>query len=108
MEHNDIIVVDIRGLALGILLHRTQSAQKNITVKAYALISLLSHLNRIKQQQKRKLTKHGVKVLNSTVQRPQEVISMASTIQSLPSSGFSPAVHPRYLLSKTVLKEVKT
>ena len=44
MEHNDIIIADIRGQALGILLHRTESAQKSITVKAYTHSHIYSHI----------------------------------------------------------------
>ena len=84
------------------------SAQKNFIVKADTLSNLFSHSNWIKQQQNWKLTNLSVQSLSSTVHRLQEVISMAPTVQSLTSSGFYPAVQPRYLLSKTVLKEVKT
>ena len=46
MEHNDIILVDIGGQALGILLHCTESAQKNINVKAYTHSHIYSHIQR--------------------------------------------------------------
>ena len=82
MEHNDFVIVDIRGLVLGIVLHSAVCTQAYHYKRRYTLSHLLPHLNRIKQQQKRELTELGVQVLNSTVQRPQEVISMASTVQS--------------------------
>ena len=44
MEHNDLVIMDIGGQALGILLHRTESAQNSITVKAYTLSHIYSHI----------------------------------------------------------------
>ena len=44
MGHNGLIITDIRGQALGILLHRTESAQNSITVKAYTLSHIYSHI----------------------------------------------------------------
>ena len=109
MEHNDLVIADIGGQALGILLHCTESAQKNINVKAYTHSHIYSHIQRELDDSKTENSPNLVyKYYNSTVHRLQEVISMASTVQSLTSSGFSPAVHPRYFLSKTVLKEAKT
>ena len=60
----------------------TVSAQKNITVKADTHSHIYSHIQ-TGQQQNWKLTKLLVQVLNSTIHRLQEVISMASSLRSV-------------------------
>ena len=44
MEHDDVIIADIGGQAMDILLQCTQSAQKNITVKAYTQSHIYSQI----------------------------------------------------------------
>ena len=46
MEHNDLVTADIGGQALGVLLHCTESAQKNINVKAYTHLHINSHIQK--------------------------------------------------------------
>ena len=46
MEHSDLVIADIGGQALGILLHCTESAQKNINVKGYTHSHIYSHIQR--------------------------------------------------------------
>ena len=46
MEHNDIVIADIGGQALDILLRCTESAQKNINVKAYTHSHIYPHIQR--------------------------------------------------------------
>ena len=46
MEHNDLVTADTGGQALGFLLHCTESAQKNINVKAYTRSHIYSHIQR--------------------------------------------------------------
>ena len=44
MEHTHIINMNIGGQALDILLHHTESAQKNITVKAHTHSHIYSNI----------------------------------------------------------------
>ena len=86
-----------------LLPHCTQPAQKNITEKAHILSHLLSYSNRIKQQQKQKLTKLDHKY--STQHCPQAPRSHLYDLHHQESTQHSsPAVHPRYRLSTTVMK----
>ena len=118
IEHTDINM-NIGGQALDILLHHTESAQKNITVKAHTHSHIYSNiqteLNNNKSENSPNLVYKYSTELSILL---QEVISMASPAKKssvwppLPrvylNSGSPPAVHPRYLLTKSVLKEAQT
>ena len=119
MEHTHIINMNFGGQALDILLDHTESAQKNITVKAHTHSHIYSNiqteLNNNKSENSPNLVYKYSTELSILL---QEVISMASPAKKssvwppLPrvylNSGSPPAVHPRYLLTKSVLKEAQT
>ena len=106
MEHNDLVIADIGGQAIGILLHCTESAQKNINVKAYTHSHIYSHIQRELDNTKTENSPNLVWKYTTVLPTGSKKSSVWPPLASLTSSGFSPAVHPRYLLRKTVLKEV--
>ena len=77
------------------------SAQKNITVKAYTHSHIYSHIQT-------ELNNSKIENSPNFEYKYLTALSTGSKKLSMLSRGSSPAVHSRYLLSKTVLKEVKT
>ena len=89
-----------------LLPHCTQSAQKNITVKAHILSHLLSYSNRIKQQQKQKLTKLNHKY-STALSTSSKRSSIWPPLFSLLSTPHQPST-PDTFWARQCWKEVKT